>query len=101
MHAAGAGSGAEAADGVFVHAGEIAAAQRATRQSSRSSVDVLDLPQLADEPPDFRILRAVRSRNYPRRFSTTYAVETESGIFALVTRLSDVSHMSRPPQDPR
>jgi dienelactone hydrolase len=64
-------------------------------------IEVLDLPQLPDEPPDFRILRPVRSRNYPRRFATTYAVETEPGIFALVTRLSDVSHVSRPPQDPR
>lgn len=63
--------------------------------------DVLDLPSLPSEPPDYRILRPVRSRNYPRRFSTTYAVETEPEIFALVTRLSDVSHLSRPPQDPR
>jgi pimeloyl-ACP methyl ester carboxylesterase len=63
--------------------------------------DVLDLPQLPDDPPDFRILRPARTRNYPRRFATTYAVETEPGIFALVTRLTDVSHLSRPPQDPR
>src|SRR5206468_11566290 len=64
-------------------------------------VDVLDLPTLPDDPADFRILRPVRSRNYPRRFATTYAVETEPGVFALVTRLSEVSHLSRPPQDPR
>ncbi len=63
--------------------------------------EVLDLPQFPDDAPDFRILRPVRSRNYPRRFATTYAVETEPGIFALVTRLSDVSHLSRPPHDPR
>ncbi|HMC10979.1 MAG TPA: prolyl oligopeptidase family serine peptidase [Pirellulaceae bacterium] len=63
--------------------------------------DVLDLPELPDDPPDFRILRPLRSRPYPRRFATTYAAETEPGIFALVTRLSDVSHLSRPPQDPR
>jgi dienelactone hydrolase/pimeloyl-ACP methyl ester carboxylesterase len=63
--------------------------------------EVLDLPPLPDDAPDFRILRPARTRNYPRRFATTYAVETEPGIFALVTRLSDVSHVSRPPQDPR
>lgn len=63
--------------------------------------DVLNLPELPEDAPDFRILRAVRSRNYPRRFANTYAVETEKGIFALVTRLTDASHLSRPPQDPR
>lgn len=65
---------------------------------------VLRLPQEKSptEPPDFRILRPLRSQNYPKRFATTYAVETEPGIFAIVTRLSDVSHLSRPPQgDPR
>jgi len=63
--------------------------------------EILDLPELPSDPPDYRILRPLRSRNYPRRFATTYAVETEPGAFALVTRLSDVSHLSRPPQDPR
>ncbi len=62
---------------------------------------VLKLPRSPAEPPDYRILRPVRSRNYPRRFATTYAVETEPGIQALVTRLSDETHLSRPPQDPR
>jgi pimeloyl-ACP methyl ester carboxylesterase len=50
-------------------------------------------------PPDYRILRPVRDRKYPRRGFTTYAVETEPGIHALVTRLADASHLSRPPQD--
>ena len=64
--------------------------------------DVLKLPTLPAEPPDYRILRPLRgARNYPRRFATTYAVETEPGIHALVTRLSATSHLSRPPQDPR
>lgn len=75
--------------------------QPAGQELKDAIVDVLDLPQLPDDPPDFRILRPARTRNYPRRFATTYAVETETGIFALVTRLSDVSHLSRPPQDPR
>jgi len=63
--------------------------------------DVLKLPKLPAEPPDYRILRPGRARNYPRRFATTYAIETEPGIQALVTRLSAASHLSRPPQDPR
>ncbi len=63
--------------------------------------EVLDLPKSPAEPPDYRILRPLRSRNYPRRFATSYAVETEPGIFSLVTRLTATSHLSRPPQDPR
>ena len=64
-------------------------------------VAVLKIPELPESPPDFRILRPIRSRNYPRRFATTYVVETEPGIQALVTRLTDEAHLSRPPQDPR
>jgi dienelactone hydrolase/pimeloyl-ACP methyl ester carboxylesterase len=75
--------------------------QPAGQELRTAIVDVLKLPEHSDDPPDFRILRAVRARNYPRRFATNYAVETEPGMFALVTRLSDVSHVSRPPQDPR
>jgi dienelactone hydrolase/pimeloyl-ACP methyl ester carboxylesterase len=75
--------------------------QPAGQELRKAITDVLDLPELPDDPPDFRILRPLRTRNYPRRFSTTYAVETEPGAFALVSRLSDVSHVSRPPQDPR
>jgi len=63
--------------------------------------DVLKLPKSPAEPPDFRILRPGRARSYPRRFATTYAVETEPGIQALVTRLATASHLSRPPQDAR
>ena len=62
--------------------------------------EVLRLPKLPDDVLDFRILRPVRNRNYPRRLATTYAVETEPGIFALVTRLYDESNLSRPPQSP-
>ena len=62
--------------------------------------EVLRLSKLPDDPPEFRILRPVRNRNYPKRFATTFAVETEPGIFALVTRLYDESHLSRPPQTP-
>ncbi len=51
--------------------------------------------------PDYRILRAVGARGYPQRSYTTYAVETEPGVHALVCRLSDQQHMSRLPQTDR
>ena len=47
--------------------------------------------------PDYRILRALRSRKFPKPHFTTYAVETEPGVHALVYRLSDERHYSRPP----
>lgn len=75
--------------------------QPAGQELKNAIADVLKLPQTPDDAPDFRILRPARSRNYPRRFATTYAVETEPDIFALVTRLTDNSHLSRPPEDPR
>ncbi len=61
---------------------------------------VLQLPPTAKEPPEFRILRGLKSRDYPRPHATTYAVESEPGVFALVTRLGNQSHIARPPQDP-
>jgi len=50
--------------------------------------------------PEFRILRALGARRYPRPHATTYAVETERGVFALVYRLSEQRLDSRPPRDP-
>ena len=35
---------------------------------------------------------------YPTKHATTYAVETEPGVFAVVYRLSDEPHLSRPPK---
>jgi dienelactone hydrolase len=48
--------------------------------------------------PDFRILRPLGDRQYPKPHATTYAIETERGVFALVYRLSDQPHLSRPPR---
>ena len=47
--------------------------------------------------PDYRILRGLGSRQYPAKGYCTYAVETETGVHALVTRLHDNPLMSRPP----
>ena len=57
----------------------------------------LKIPE-RDGIPEFRILRPVSGRKYPRPHATTYAVETERGVFALVYRLSDEAHLSRPPR---
>ncbi len=48
--------------------------------------------------PDFRILRTQGARKYPTKSYGLYAVETEPGILSLVTRLSDVDLVSRPPR---
>lgn len=51
--------------------------------------------------PTFRILRPInKERGYPKRFFTTYVLETEPGIPVAVYRLSDQSHLSRPPKEP-
>jgi len=48
---------------------------------------------------NYRIIRhRGRSRNYPTKHHITYAVETEPGVHAIVTRLSDELLYSRPPR---
>ena len=51
--------------------------------------------------PDYRILRPTRGRKYPKPHATTYAVETEPGIHALVYRLADERLLGRPPREAR
>lgn len=59
---------------------------------------VLKLPARNDSAvADYRILRSVGSRSYPAKGYCTYAVETEPGIQALVTRLYEDALTSRPP----
>jgi dienelactone hydrolase len=48
--------------------------------------------------PEFRILRPLTGRRYPKAHFATYAVETEPGIFAVVYRLADEPLLSRPPR---
>lgn len=48
--------------------------------------------------PDYRILRPISGRRYPKKHCTTYALQIEPGLFALVHMLSDAPHHSRPPQ---
>ena len=77
------------------------AAKRLPREADalRSRVaGVLKLPKI-EGVPDFRILRPATGRRYPKPHATTYAVETEQGVFAVVYRLADEAHYSRPPKD--
>jgi dienelactone hydrolase len=60
---------------------------------------LLRLPE-RDGAPDYRIIRPIRSRAFPKNHFTTYAVATDPGIHALVYRLVDQAHYSRPPQGP-
>jgi dienelactone hydrolase/pimeloyl-ACP methyl ester carboxylesterase len=66
----------------------------------RAAAALLKLPEERAGAPEFRILRPLGGRNYPKPHTTTYAVETERGVFALVYRLSDQAHYSRPPREP-
>lgn len=82
-----------------------------TAKTKRGSVDggtlakalteVLRLPEIPKVAPDYRILRVLKPRQYPLASATTYAVETEPKIHAVVTRLTDKPHYSRPPEEPR
>ncbi|MDA1314585.1 MAG: prolyl oligopeptidase family serine peptidase [Acidobacteria bacterium] len=51
--------------------------------------------------PDYRIFRTRKQRGYPTANSISYAVDTEPGVHALVYRLSEEPHYSRPPQGPK
>jgi hypothetical protein len=64
---------------------------------NRTVAAALKLPERTGVP-DYRILRPSRGRKYPRAHATTYAVETEPGVHALVYRLTDEPHLSRPPR---
>ena len=49
--------------------------------------------------PEYRILRPASNRKYPKPHATTYVLETEPPAVAVVYRLSDQAHLSRPPKD--
>jgi dienelactone hydrolase len=62
----------------------------------KAVVDTLKLPPF-DGVPDFRILRPLKGRLYPKKNSASYLVETEPGISIIVYRLDDNELLSRPP----
>jgi len=61
---------------------------------------VLRLSEVASAAgPYYRVLRTWRSRGYPKPRWTTYVVESEPGISAIVYRLGDEAFASRPHAD--
>ncbi|MEW4568580.1 prolyl oligopeptidase family serine peptidase [Tautonia sp. JC769] len=49
--------------------------------------------------PAYRIMRPISGRDYPTSHLGNYGVPTEPGVEAIVYRLYDRSHVSRPPAD--
>lgn len=88
---------------VFSFTGQVSAALKKERKSlhqkelKQTVIKMLRLP-LTKGVPDFRILRPVNERFYPRKYASSYAVETEPGICALVYRIDDNPLYSRPPE---
>jgi hypothetical protein len=86
---------------VFSFTSEKSKALAATRQRlsgvalQKAVTEVLRLP-LRTGPPDARILNRVTRRQYPTKDFTAYAIETEPNVQAIVYRLSDAPHYSRP-----
>lgn len=70
-------------------------------QLRRRIRDVLRLPEADEAAPYYRVLRNRRARGYPRPHWTTYLIETEPGIQAVVYRLGPDRLMSRPHADAR
>lgn len=64
------------------------------REAARA---VLKMPDITGVP-DFAILRNAGRDRYPTKGYCTYAVTTEPGVAAVVTRLFDDKLMSRPPR---
>jgi dienelactone hydrolase len=60
----------------------------------------LKLPQRSGVP-EYRILRPVSGRRYPKKFAAIYAVETEQDILAVVYMPTEEPWASRPPRDSR
>ncbi|MBS0201730.1 MAG: acetylxylan esterase [Planctomycetes bacterium] len=58
------------------------------------------IPARPTTAPDYEILRPISGRKYPRPHSTTYAVQTEPGIRAIVYRLAEKPRYSSLPPGP-
>jgi len=64
-------------------------------------LSTLKLPARSTAVPDYRILRPMSGRAYPKRNAATYALETEPEIQTILYRLSDTPLTSRPPREGR
>jgi dienelactone hydrolase len=59
--------------------------------------EVLRLPE-RKRAPDYRILRPISSRRYPKPAASQYSIESEPGVQVLVSALMQARHQSRPPR---
>ncbi len=77
------------------------AARRPVLEGGALQQAVMDLLKLPSRQgiADYRILRSMRDRDYPKKFAVPYAIETEPGVFPMVYRLSDTVLLSRPPRE--
>ncbi len=62
----------------------------------KSIRDVLQIPTIEKEPPDYHVWPYLQNRSYPAKFAIGFAVVTEPRIEAIVYQLSDVRRSSRP-----
>ena len=83
---------------VFSFTKELASRKRRDPESLHGAVEAaLKLPK-REAPPEYRILRPVNNRKYPKPHATTYVLETEAPAVAVVYRLSEQAHFARPPK---
>jgi dienelactone hydrolase len=78
--------------------GSRASSSESRESSSERRESSIEYRASSIENPDYRILRNWRSRGFPKSNWTTYAIETEPGILAVVYRLYDKPIQSRPPK---
>ncbi len=68
---------------------------RKPRDLAQEITQILKLPA-REGVPDYRIMRPVSRRNYPKKWAANYVVETEPGIQAIVSMLTGDPQYSRP-----
>ncbi len=68
-------------------------------QTLRARVQAM-LPPCPDHSPEYTILRPVGDRRFSKPHATCYTIETEPGVRAIVSRLDEQAHYSRPPKGP-
>jgi len=87
---------------VFSFTSQIASELKNKRSSNNSNTlkqNVINALKLSPDEgvPDFRVLRPLQNRLYPKKFACTFVVETEPKISIPVYCLDDDPLMSRPP----
>jgi len=75
----------------------VGASKKGVAELTTRIKSVLKMPKGISNP-DYRILRSIRDKDFPKPIANVYAIETEPEVFALVYRLSDKPHDSRPPK---